>query len=186
MRLHLGCGDKHIDGFINVDIRKTSATDITDNVVYLMKFDKKSVDLIYASNVLEHIDKFQYMYAMKNWYRVLKDGGMLRVSVPDFEAMCAYYCQTQDLRSVYPSLYGGHKDEYDFHKRCWDFQTLKEDLESVGFKNVRRYDKFKTEHSLTRDWSTDYLPYHDKDGNELPDEEWFKGIDIALNVEADK
>ena len=52
--------------------------------------------------------------------------------------------------------------------------------------NVKKYDYSKTEHSYIRDWARDYLPYHDKDGNELPDKEWIKGTLISLNVECIK
>jgi hypothetical protein len=30
------------------------------------------------------------------------------------------------------------------------------------------------------------VPYKDSQGKELPDEEWFKGTNIALNVECKK
>jgi hypothetical protein len=51
---------------------------------------------------------------------------------------------------------------------------------------VNKYDWQQTEHSHIRDWSCDYLPRHDKNENELSDDEWFKGKLVSLNVEAIK
>jgi len=186
IKLHLGCGERHIDGFINIDIEYYPGVDMVDDVRYLTKFKENTVDLIYACNVLEHLGRWEYLPALKRWYSLLKKSGVLRISVPDFEAVCEYYISSKDLKSLYPALYAGQDNPRNYHYWCWDFETLKEELESVGFKNVRRYDRNKTEYAHVRDWSLNFVPYRDKNDNILPDEEWFKGKFIALNVEAQK
>ena len=60
MKLHLGCGSKHIDGFINIDARELPEVDEIDDVKTLVKFDKESINLIYASHILEHITRLEY------------------------------------------------------------------------------------------------------------------------------
>jgi len=186
IKLHLGCGERHIDGFINIDINYYPGVDMLDDVRYLSKFKENTVDLIYACNVLEHLGRWEFIPALKRWYQLLKDGGILRISVPDFEMICQYYMETKDLKSLYSALYAGQDSPKNYHYWCWDFKTLKEDLESVGFKNIVRYDRNKTEHANVRDWSLNFVPYRDKNNNILPDQEWFKGKFIALNVEAQK
>ncbi|MBI4855222.1 MAG: hypothetical protein HY818_00530 [Acetobacterium woodii] len=52
LKLHLGCGNIHIDGFINIDANYFPNVDMVDNVRHLRKIEERSVDLIYASNVL--------------------------------------------------------------------------------------------------------------------------------------
>lgn len=180
MKLHLGCGDVHLDGFVNVDRTLTSAVDIVANVTDLWNFDSNSVELIYACNVLEHLGRWKYWVALKRWYELLEDGGVLRLSVPNFRAVCEYYLETGDLKSLYPALYAGQDNPWNFHYWCWDFETLKEELEEIGFKDIRKWDDH-----LIRDWSINYVPYW-KEGKMLPDEEWFKGKFIALNVEGVK
>lgn len=181
--LHLGCGNVHIDGFINIDLDPFCKADIIDDITTLKKFKKNSIELIYACNVLEHLGRFKYKFALKRWYDLLQDGGILRLSIPDFEAVCEYYLKTKDLETIYCALYAGQTNPYNFHYWCWDFPTLKRDLEEIGFKDVKRFDR-----SIlgVRDWSLNYVPYKDSEGNKLPDEEWFKGTFIALNVEASK
>ena len=55
IQLNLGCFNKPLPGFINVDIRDNVSADVIDNAFTLEKFEKKSVDLIYASHMLEHL-----------------------------------------------------------------------------------------------------------------------------------
>ena len=186
LKLHLGCGKHYIDGYTNIDIDPQFKLDVVDDVVALKKFENSTVDVIYACMVMEHLGKFKYVQAIKRWHELLKSGGTLRIVVPDFEAVANYYVKTKDLKNIYSALYAGQTDPYNFHYWCWDFETLKKDLESAGFKDVKRYDRNKTEHANVRDWSINYIPYHDAEGKELPDEEWFKGTFLNLNVEAVK
>ena len=183
MKLHLGSGNVYLQNYINIDSDTSFKADIYDDIVTLEKFEDNTIEEIYNCNCLEHLGKFKYKEALKRWYDLLNDGGILRVSVPDFEALCRYYVDTKDLDSLYSALYGGQTEPWNFHYWCWDFEHLKNDLEKIGFKNVHRFDR-----SIigARDWSLNYVPYHDSNGNELPDEEWFNGTFIALNVEAMK
>tara|TARA_B100000315_G_C14593097_1_gene597041 strand:- start:5783 stop:6352 length:570 start_codon:yes stop_codon:yes gene_type:complete len=186
LKLHLGCGNFSIDGFINIDVNYNPEVDIVDDVRYLRKFDEETVDLIYTSNTLEHLGRWNYMPALERWYELLKKGGLLRLSVPDFEAVCEYYMQTKDLKTIYCALYAGQDNPQNFHYWCWDYNTLKEELESIGFRKIHRYDRNKTEHADVRDWSLNYMPYRDENNKILPDDKWFNGKFIALNVEAVK
>ena len=194
MKLHLGCGDVKIDGYINVDIRSypiyrtknPSSPDVIDDMTELRQFRKNTVSVIYICHALDHLTRFQYNFALKSWHQLLKKGGILRISVPDMENLCKYYVETGDLNSIRGTLYGGQDYKENFHYWGWDFNELSKDLKDVGFKKVNKYDWQQTEHSHIRDWSCDYLPRHDKNENELSDDEWFKGKLVSLNVEAIK
>jgi predicted SAM-dependent methyltransferase len=186
LKLHLGCGKVHIDGYVNIDIMEHPSVDVLNDVIKLENFKDNSVDVIYACMVLEHLGRFNYPLALKKWHSLLKDGGTLRIVVPDFEAICQYYNETKDLDTIYCALYAGQDSPKNFHYWCWDFKNLKRDLEAAGFRNIARYDRDKTEHAKVRDWSINYVPYRDKNNNILPDEQWFKGKFISLNVEAIK
>ncbi len=186
LKLHLGCGNTHIPGFLNMDIKKTHATDIEGDIRFLTGFDNNSVDLIFASNVIEHFGKLELSGLFNRWYDVLKPEGILRLSTPDLEAVFKYYEQTKDLVGCYDTLYGGQANEFSFHKWGWDFETLRKNLETVGFKNIHRYDRSKTEHADIQDWSLNFLPQYDSKKKFIYYGEWIKGINIALNVECNK
>ena len=194
MKLHLGCGDVKIDGYINVDIRSYPiyrtksplSPDVIDDMTELRQFKKNTVSVIYICHAFEHLTRFQYSSALKRWYQLLKKGGVLRISVPDMENLCKYYIETGDLNLIRGTLYGGQDYKENFHHWGWDFNELSKDLEHAGFEEIKRYDWQKTEHSNVRDGSCDSLPRHDKNGNELSDNDWFKGKLVSLNIEAIK
>lgn len=177
MRLNLGCFNKKMYGFTNVDIREEVKPDLVDDVFKLNKVDKNSVDLIYCSHVLEHATRAGSIEALSRWHEVLKPGGTLRLSVPDLEATFAAYFYHKDLRLLQNMLYGSQKHPYDFHYTGWDFTTLKEDLESVGFIDVRLWDwKTTPPHNYVDDYSQAYIPHMSKLNGKL----------MSLNVEANK
>ncbi len=186
LKLHLGCGSKRIEGFVNIDATYIPGVDRVDNVRHLRAFEPGTVDVIYASNVLEHLGRWEYMPALQRWHELLRPGGIVRLSVPDFQALAEYYLETRDLATMYCALHGGQDTPLNVHLWCWDFDMLKKDLETAGFTGVRRYDRNATEHAHVRDWSLNYMPYRDKENRVLSDEEWFKGKCVALNVEAVK
>jgi len=176
MKLHLGCFDKHIEGFVNVDIREDVMPDVVDDIFTLATFEEDSADLIYSSHCLEHLSHQDSLVALQRWYAVLKVGGILRVAVPDMERICGHYIYHRSLPYVYSALWGSQRHEYDYHKHGWDFKTLEQDLTSVGFANVARYDWRDTEHSHIDDYSQAYYPHMEKEN----------GVLMSLNVEAVK
>jgi predicted SAM-dependent methyltransferase len=176
IKLHLGCGDKNIEGFINVDVRNLPTVDVVDDITILTSFKEESVDLIYASHVLEHIGRRDYLNVLKRWYSLLKKDGVLRISVPDFEEIVNHYSENKDLLILRGFLYGGQTYPENYHYCTWDFKTLENDLLTIGFKNIRRYDWGETEHSNIDDFSQAYLPHMDKKNGRL----------MSLNVEVIK
>ena len=176
MKLHLGCGNKRIEGFLNIDVRYQPNVDYIDNIKFLRKTPNNSVELIYASHVLEHFSRWDYMSVLQRWYETIKPNGILRIAVPDFEQLCKYYIETKEIRKISGMLYGGQDYEQNYHYWCWDFISLKEDLEKIGFKNVTRYDWRLTEHCDIDDYSQSYFPHLDKKN----------GILMSLNIEATK
>lgn len=143
--LHLGCGDIRLDGFINVDYLKTKATDIVADVTKLECFEDSSARLIYACQVLEHFSHDEVPKILRRWYQVLAPGGMLRISVPDLDKIVKIYMKNWDhFRTGRNSpwiglIYGGQKDEFDFHKTGFNPYWLKVLLSEAGFVQIEEY-----------------------------------------------
>lgn len=173
IKLHLGCGTRKIHGFINIDTRSEVEPDIVADITNL---DYKDVDLIYAAHVLEHFKKSDIYNILKNWYDCLRIDGILRLSVPNFEAIVSYYQYTRNLIPLITLIYGGQKYDLDYHYIIFDFKTLSEILTKVGFKDIKKYDWKTTEHFYVDDYSQAYLPHLDK----------LYGRLMSLNVEARK
>ncbi len=178
IKLHIGCGKRnfgkdwiHIDGG---DYPHLHSHDITN-----LPFEEESVDLIYASHVLEYFNREEVVDVLKEWRRVLKPKGIIRLAVPDFEIITKLYTLYKyPLDAFLGPLYGSMKmaSKTIYHKTTYDFEGLKRLLEEIGFHNIRRYDWRKTEHSQFDDHSQAYIPHMDKE----------KGILISLNIEAEK
>ena len=198
MKLHLGCGRRRLLGYINVDIDQHHEPDLVADVFKLdagtkrisqneflrVAFDSESADIIYACHVLEHAGRHEYKAALKRWHEVLKPGGTLRLSVPDLGKVFEHYSDyLPEMDKFLGFLYGGQKTEHDYHKMGWDEASLTRDLIEAGFKDVRRYDRDKTEHADVDDASACYLP-HIKDCKDMA--EYRQGRLLSLNVEASK
>ena len=175
VKLNLGCGKRdfgsdwiHIDGadYPHIDSQNIESLDYRD----------KSVDLIYASHVIEYFDRREVLPVLKEWKRVLRIDGVLRIAVPDFYQMARLYLvDSYDLEKFLGPLYGKMVmlKKTIYHKTVYDFNNLKELLEEVGFRNVNKYDWRETEHSEFDDHSQAYIPHMDKENGTL----------ISLNVE---
>lgn len=175
IKLHLGCGEKYIPGFIHVDIRKFDHIDYVTSVDNLNMFKNNSVNLIYASHLLEHFKRFETEKVLSEWYRVLKEGGVLRIAVPDFEKIIEVYLKNRNLDELIGLLYGRQDYKYNYHYKVFDFNSLSNMLTKVGFKTVYKYNWRETTHKDYDDYSMAYLPHNDR-----------KGILMSLNIEAIK
>lgn len=175
-KLNLGCYNKKMYGFINVDIREDVHPDVVDDVFSLQTFQPNTVDLIYACHVLEHADFKEAKKALSRWFDLLKPGGKIRLAIPDIEKVCAAVLYFKDMTYLKSAFWGSQRHSFDHHKSGWTFDTIKEDLETAGFKDIRRYDWKKTEHSHIDDYSQSYIPHMDKENGQL----------ISLNIEAIK
>lgn len=83
LKLHLGCGSIHLDGYINVDKFNTSADLVMD--AWKLNFPDNSVDEIFTSHMVEHMTYPQFMKALEEWKRVLNRGASLIIRCPNFE-----------------------------------------------------------------------------------------------------
>jgi len=84
LRLNIGCGSQNLDGYINIDRYPTPDADVIMTADKL-SFSNNSVDEIYTSHMIEHLLPSEFDRAVKEWYRVLKPGGKLKIRCPNFE-----------------------------------------------------------------------------------------------------
>ena len=176
MKLHIGCGEKFIPGFIHIDIRKFPHIDYVAQANNLYMFEDNSVDLIYSCHVLEHFKRTQTISVLQEWHRLLIKGGVLRIAVPDFEKLAEIYISTRKLDLVLGPIVGGQTYQENIHNMIFDYKYLSECLKKVGFTKVYRYDWRETIHKDYDDYSQAYIPHMDK----------INGILISLNLEAVK
>ena len=146
IQLHLGCGSRILPDFIHIDARKLPHIDYVTSADNLKMFKNNSVDLIYACHLLEHFKRNRIDTVLKEWCRVLKPGGILRLAAPDFEQLVNVYRQTKDLKLILGPLVGRQDYPENTHYIVFDFATLSEALKKAGFQKIRRWDWRKTIH----------------------------------------
>ncbi len=179
VKLHLGCGTKFIPGFDHIDSTHHRHLTHCADVAHLPMYSDGSVSLIYASHVLEHFGRHEYKTVLREWYRLLKHGGVLRLAVPDFSAVAALYYEqglVDGLTGLVGLVSGGQRDAADYHKMIFDEALLGQALLEVGFRSYRRWDWRITEHAEVDDYSQAYLPHLDKECGRL----------MSLNLEGVK
>ena len=178
MKLHLGCGDKYIPGFVNIDVQKSEAVDVVSDVMKL-PYKENSIDLIYSCSMLEHFGKnnnleffrhTSWKDVLEYWYRLLKPTGNLYMSVPDFKSVCKEYLENGDLDRLIGITIGGQKNDEDLHGMLFDYQILSTEMDRIGFKNIQRYD-WKNFEAFSNegydDFSAAYLPHMDFENGRL-------------------
>ena len=177
VKLNLGCGPTNFGkDWIHIDSGEFDHIDKRYKSIVGLDFAAESVDLIYASHVLEYFDRKEATKVLLEGFRVLKKGGILRLAVPDFEVMANLYCKGEyPLDRFLGPLYGkmSMADETIYHKTVYDMYSIKNILQNIGFKDVCKFEWRDTEHSDIDDCSQAYLPHMNKDNGTL----------ISLNIE---
>lgn len=103
-----------------------------------------SVDWIYCSNFLEHLEKYETEKLLVECKRVLKSNGNMRLVVPDISKVIANYGKSGNADEFCREFYGFDKDitsgmtksAIRGHQWMYDFKSLSKLLKKVGFSKV--------------------------------------------------
>lgn len=180
IKLHIGCGKRNFGpDWIHIDKCENEYDHIINYDITNLPYKENEIDIIYASHVIEYFDQHEIFYVLKDWYSKLKQDGILRLAVPNFEIICKLYLSGKyGLEKFTGPLYGRMYSGNDliYHKMVYDQKTLTKLLESCGFRNVRWWYHSEVEHGHIDDHSHAYLPHMDKENGTL----------ISLNLECNK
>ncbi len=137
--LMLGGRDQKIDGWINVDLHEGKNVDVKADISDLNMFKDATVSRIYASHCLEHFPHPKTLGVLKEWRRVLKFGGEIYISVPDFDAMVKLYNKIGVLAPFIRNMLCGDQG-YDlaYHYNLFTYATLAAQCVEAGFSDVKR------------------------------------------------
>ena len=83
VKLHLACGDDHREGYVNVDIRDTKATDILQDLQKTpWPWADGEVEEIQCKDYLNCLTPQRRIAFLNEAYRVLKPQGVMAIAVP--------------------------------------------------------------------------------------------------------
>ena len=175
LNLHLGCGAVNHPKFINIDAFPHPHVHYVQKIDNLKRFKAETVDLIYAAHCLEHFKYHHTMDVLKEWRRVLKKGGIIRLSVPDFDKLLAIFLENNnDPDTILPQVMGGQENQYNFHLTILNRVNLSRLLYSAGFSNIRDWVPGQDDLTTFKDFSIYKKVVNDKN------------YEISLNLEAVK
>jgi predicted SAM-dependent methyltransferase len=145
-RLHVGGTEKRA-GWRIFNIQPGADVDFIGDCTDLSQFPDGSVDELYASHVLEHVGyDAPLRRALAGFHRVLRPGGIAKISVPDFEILCRLFLDSRatvrDRFNIMRMVFGGQTDAHDFHRVGLTYAFLSKYLMQAGFSRVERVEDF--------------------------------------------
>lgn len=142
MKLHLGCGTKKKEGWVNIDSVVACQPDVVHDISQPLPYADQCVDAILAEDLLEHFDKYARFVVFYEWARVLKVGGKVTLQVPDFKKILRKYFKFGYDNFVdfifgenmwESKIYIGH---FGNHKWGYSRKTLAEFVNLFGIEQV--------------------------------------------------
>lgn len=150
---HLGCGDRHIDGWLNVDLFESDLNlDIANGKLPL---ESGHFRAIVSQHVVEHLFiEDELIPLLKECFRILELGGELWLATPDMEKSIRSYIDHLNLDMIedrqkrlphwslhqYPHQHFMNDLFYQDgeHKNLFDYGLLEWTLRQSGFSIVDR------------------------------------------------
>lgn len=140
LKVHLGAGPINLQGWVNIDARNASHIHLQSSGFDLNEFSDGALTEIYMCHVLEHFSFEETNAVIKIMQRKLKVGGVLRLSVPDFDKLVEIYqASGNNLELIKMALMGGQDYEYNFHKAVFNKKLLSDLLLCSGFNHVETW-----------------------------------------------
>ncbi len=139
-KLNLGCGSNKIKGFINVDKEPTCKPDLLcDFVKDKLPYKDHTIDEVVMFHTIEHISKRQHAHILNEIWRVLKPGGFITFSYPEFEACVENWRVNHLGRKEFweATIYGRQFYSSDFHVCIMHTPDFISFLEFQGFTSIR-------------------------------------------------
>ncbi len=170
--LHLGCGPKYLNDFVNIDGNPFNKIDMWLDVRHGLPFRANSVDSIYSTHMFEHFYPDELTRLLDDCHRVLKPGGGIRLIVPNLESAIQAYSQNRSdwFDPSFPRAFnslGGRFSNFIFcdgqHRTAFDFTCLDEVLQKAGFRAVE-----KLSEGNSRLYGSNVPPYEPGDSRDLP------------------
>lgn len=135
--LNLGCGNKPLKNYINIDSREECNPDLVCDIRKL-PYEDGTIDRILASDILEHVGRLEVETVLKEWYRILKSEGILIIKTPNVDTIIdAYQVKKIPFGELVRKLYGNQIYVEDTHRSGFNPESLKQLLVSTGFKIIK-------------------------------------------------
>ena len=146
--LQVGCGPHRLDGWLNADLLDNPLRDVYIDITEPLPFPDRSLDAVYASEVIEHVPEASGRLFLREACRVLKDAGTLRLTTPSLGDICRLYLDQHPAAKI--DQFGAVWQEEPYaaerwvngqfrhhgHQFIWSERFLTEAMRQSGFAAV--------------------------------------------------
>lgn len=176
IKLNLGCASRPLPGFVNIDLdtldeikARYPNLDIPDDMeifqydIFNLPYEDNTVSEVRSDSMIEHLSFLEEKFFFYEMKRVLRPGGCLVFSVPDFESTVKLWLDAEDdWQDFYrnddeaiakqhwfgqysystknrwgyltASLFGPQNGEGQFHKNCYTENKIRKMMAHLGFE----------------------------------------------------
>jgi predicted SAM-dependent methyltransferase len=146
LKLHLGCGTVRLDGWVNIDLE--TRADLKLDVRRPLPFGDGAAKLIYHEHLMEHLTVEEGTACLRDWFRLLAPGGVLRIATPDLAYVVErYQGDWHDQAWLRLPEYAFIRTRAEMmnvsfrwwgHRYLYDGEELERRMRDAGFDPVRR------------------------------------------------
>lgn len=149
LKLNLCCGNKHLEGFVNIDFPDSwhdKAPDIALDLSQPLPFDDASICELHCYHGFEHFYRFEADDILLDWARVLKQGGLMVLELPCLDKIIGIFNAAIRCGNPPPDhltmggLYGdlSQRSKAMSHRWCYSVGELSEMMEGLGLMVERK------------------------------------------------
>ncbi len=144
-KLHLGCGEKYLAGYVNIDHPATEHTVMSVKAdvyadIRTLSYAAGSIGEVRNHHLFEHFTRAEALRLLLVWRRWLAPDGRLVIETPDFAASAAAYTRSFSRRRRFQlgrHMFGSQEAGWANHLDFWDRAKFRFVLRRFGFKDVR-------------------------------------------------
>ena len=157
-KLNIGCGKNQLEGWLNTDYAPTAGDIAFLNAEKKLPFKDDTFDYIYTEHLIEHLDYPKAKFFLEELFRVCKNNGKVRIVTPNLTNFINLFVKDKSplqdnfvdwVSQNFLVKKGIHLKNDAFildqyirgwgHKFLYDFQTLSDTMNSVGFLECKEH-----------------------------------------------
>lgn len=167
LRLHIGSGNVRLPGWTNVDAQRLPGVDVVADVTRGLDLADAEAEAVFSEHFLEHLAVDDALRFLLEVYRVLAEGGWVRLTTPNLDWVWSTHyrlggepAEKREAALAINRAFRGWR-----HQFLWNREMLAEALAACGFEAVRWCRRGESELPVFQD-----LERHDTygDSEEMP------------------
>jgi predicted SAM-dependent methyltransferase len=160
-KLHLGCGSHLLQGWANINPDIPGAVDC--DLRYPLPIPDGSIDFIYSQHFIEHLARDDGVRHLRDCHRVLRAGGVLRLSTPNLRYLAETYLAGNVKEWLTEPEFWNPRTPAQMlndalrlwgHEFVYDFDEMSGALREIGFSGVIPETRGNSKYSALRGLET--------------------------------